>query len=300
MIKIDADLYYIANKFNISSQRISQYAGKSIDEIMESEAAQGNTQAAKFDVEVLNNPTELMKLLKLSTPANRHAILQNLNQQDLEALLPLLEKNDLVFGLNFFTKDKLLKLVGNIPKDQLVKYVFQMFSQADVMKMMPVEQMDKLLTSPDLDKGQVLKYLKSMNPEVLAQIIESATGKKVESMDQQDLIGQIAGLNPEKYREALTSIPEEKKREFIFQMAKENPKLYEMFDADAYEKMLNQKDKPDLVKAAQSIEPDQLIKMMGELPQDLLAIVVTQINPKDFADVLTSKYKDVLTQIAAG
>jgi len=300
MIKIDTDLSYIANRFNISPTRISQYAGKSIDEIMEAEAAQGNTKAAKFDIEVLSNSSELLKLFKLSTPRNRYEILKNLNKSDLEELLPLLEKSDLISGLKFFTKEKLIKLIGQIPKEQLVKYVLQLFSKEEVMKMMPVEQMNKLLTSPQLDKGQVMKHLKSLSPEILAQLIEAATGKKVESMNQQDLLKQISTLNPQQYKDALTSIPESKKREFIFQMAKENPKLFEMFDASAYVKMLNRKDKPDLIQAAGCIEPEQLMKMMGELPQNLLSIVVTQIDAKDFADVLTSKYKDVLTQIAAG
>lgn len=300
MIKIDADLYYISNKLNISPKRLSEYGNKSIDEIMEAEAAQGNMQASKFDMEVLNSASELMKLFKLASPSNRHEILKNMNKSDLEDLLPLLDKSDLVIGLKFFSKEKLLNLIGKIPKDQLVKYVFELFSKEQVMRMMPVEQMDKLLTSHQLDKGLVLKHLKSLPPEILANMIKEATGKMPESSNAQELIGQIAGLNPEQYKDALTSMPEQKKREFIFQMAKENPKLYEMFDADAYTKILNRKDKPDLIKAASCIEPEELIKMMGELPQELLAVVVTQIDPKVFADVLVSKYKDILTQIAAG
>ena len=263
MIKIDTDMYYIASKLNISTQRVSQYAGKSIDEILEAEAAQGNVQASKFDMEVLGSASELSKVFKLSSAQNRHAILQNLNESDLEDLLPLLDKSDLVFGLKFFTKDKLIKLIGQIPKEQLVKFVFELFSPEEVMQMMPVDQMNKLLVSPDLDKGLVLKYLKNLSPEVLAQMVEAATGQKVKSMDQQDLISQIATLSPGKYKDAMTSIPEQKKREFIFQMAKENPKLYELFDADAYKKIINRKDKPDLIKAANCIDPEELIKMMG-------------------------------------
>ena len=293
-------MYYIASKLNISTQRVSQYAGKTIDEIVEAEAAQGNAKAANFDAQVLGSASELAKLFKLSSARNRHAILQNMSESDLQDLLPLLDKSDLVAGLKFFTKDKLVKLVSQIPKEQLVKFVFELFSPEEVMKMMPPRQMDKLLTSPDLDKGLVLKHLKSLNPEILAQMIESVTGKKVESMKPEDLIAQISTLSPDKYKDAMTSIPENKKREFILQMAKENPKLYEMFDADAYAKMINKKDKPDLIKAASCIEPEELIKMMGELPQDLLSIVVTQIDPKVFADVLISKFKDVLTQLAMG
>lgn len=300
MIRIDTDLSYIMNKLNISSQRVSMYAGKSIDEIVEAEAAQGNQQAAKFDLEVLSNSDALQKAFKLADPNNRYEILKNLNESDLEALLPLLETEDLVYGLNFFTKDKLLDLVGDIPKDQLIKYVFELFSPEQVMKLMPEEHLNKFLTSTDLDKSMVMKHLKTLSPEVLAQMLEAATGQKAEGTSQQDLIDQISMLKPDKYKDALISIPEEKKRKFILGMVKEDSKLYEIFDADAYTKVLNSKEKPDLVKAASCIEPDQLIKMMGELPKDLLSIVVTQIDPKEFADILIKNFQDVLAQIAAG
>ena len=48
MIRLDIDLSYLTKNFEIGTQRLNQYASKSIDEIMEAEAAQGNPQAEKF------------------------------------------------------------------------------------------------------------------------------------------------------------------------------------------------------------------------------------------------------------
>lgn len=299
MITIDTNLYLIASKFNISPKRLSEYGDKSIDEIMQAEAAQGNTKAAQFSQEVLSNPDKLVELFKLSNANNRYEILQNLNESDLNRLLPLLEKEDLVAGLNFFTKDKLLDLLSKIPKKDLVKYVLELFSPEQLMKLMPEKQMDKLLMATELDKGLVLKHLKALPPAILAQMIEQATGQPVKSMNQHDLINQMGALPADKYKTALISMPTNKKREFILNLVKEEPKLFQLFDADAYAKILDRKEKPDLVKAAKVIEPEQLIKMMGSLPEDLLAVVVTQIDPSVFAEALIKDYKEILKQIVA-
>lgn len=300
MITLNTDLSYLAKLFNISSSRLSSYGDKSIDEIMEAEAANGNTAAANFSREILSDPTALVKLFQLSDPSNKYAILSNLNERDLKELLPLLEPQDMVFGLNYFTKDKLLKLYNDLPKNQLIKVVFEMFPPEQVMQLMPENELNKFLSSQDLDKDLVLKNLKSLPPEMLAQMIEAATGKAAQANNQHDLINEIATLSPDKYKEALRNIPPQKKRQIILQMTKEKPKLYELFSSDAYINMISQKEKPELVKSAQVINPEQLIKMMGQLPQDLLAIVMTQIDPQKFADVLTSKFKDVLAQLVAG
>lgn len=299
MITLDTDMYLITRLFNISAKRMSEYGDKSLEDIMEAEAANGNTAAANFSREILNNPTELIKLFKLADAGNKFAILQNLNERDLKELMPLLEKEDLVFGLNFFTKDKLLNLLGDIPKKELIKVVFQMFSQEQVMQLMPDDELNKVLQSSDLDKNMVLKHLKSLPPQILALMIEQATGKPVKSMEQSDLIKEIALLSPDKYKDAMIAMPKQKKREFILQMAKENPELYLLFSSDAYVNMISRKEKPDIVKSCIAISPEQLIKMVSQLPKDLMAIVMTQIDTEKFAEELIKSYKDILEQIVA-
>ena len=43
MIRLDIDLSYLTKNFEIGTQRLNQYGAKSIDEIMEAEAAQGKS-----------------------------------------------------------------------------------------------------------------------------------------------------------------------------------------------------------------------------------------------------------------
>lgn len=311
MISINTDMYLLCSMFNVSQKKISeQYSGMSIEQIMQAEAAQGNSAAASFDQSILNDPAKLIELFQLKDPSNKYAILSNMNEHDLQELLPLLETSDLVMGLNFFDKDKLLSLDEQLPKDQLINLTFQMFSPDQIMQLMPEDQLNQLLTSPDLDKGLVLKYLPSLKPEVLAQMLEGATGQAVQgntnSMDpnaglnSQVLAAQISSLPDDKFKEAMISMPTQNKRDFILQLTQENPKLFQLFDASAYTNIINQhKDKADIIKASSVIEKDQLVKMLKELPQNLTAVVVTQIDTKKFADVLIANFKDILKQVVA-
>lgn len=311
-IKIEANMYLLCRMFNVSYKKIvNEYSGMTIEEIMKTEAKQGNAAAAKFDKEILTNPIKLIELFKLKDPANKFAILSNMNQYDLEDLLPFLEREDLVAGLNFFTKDKLLDMAEDLPKEQLVIFTLQMFSQEQLMQYMPEEQLNKILTSTDLDKNLELKYLKTVKPEALAQMIEVATGQPAAgagnvgldgqaNFDRQALLAQITELPDDQFKEAMLGMPKQSKKEFVLNLTKENPKLYLSVDADAYTGIIkDKKDKNDIVKAANVIDPKELVKMVAQLPKDLTTVVLTQVDTKKFADVLIDKFKDVLKQIAA-
>jgi len=299
--------------FNISPRKLSdEYSGMSVEEIMEAEAAQGNAAAANFDKTILSDPIKLIELFQLNSPGNKYAILSNMNEKDLEDLLPLLSVVDLAMGLNFFTKDKLLKLMEEMPKEQLLKFTFAMFTPAQIMQLMPEAQLNKLLQSPEMDKDMELKYLKTIQPQVLAQMIESVTGQPVAgsqergldgqvSLNAQALLTQLQQLPDDKFQEAMINMPAFSKRAFIFKMTEQNPKLFQLFDSDAYTGIIAaKKDKPDLIKAATVLDPEQLVKMVQKLPQDLMATVLTQIDTNKFANILLKEFKDIIGQIVAG
>ena len=54
-----------------------------------------------------------------------------------------------------------------------------------------------------------------------------------------------------------------------------------------------------MVKGMSVIRPEFLQKMITELPQDLLAVVTTQIDTDKFADALINKFPELLAQIVA-
>lgn len=312
-ITLDVDMYLLCRMFNISYKKITnEYSGMSVEEIMKAEAQQGNTSAAKFDQSVLSDPVKFIELFGLKDPGNKYAILNNMNEDDLDELLPKLSSTDLILGLNYFNKDKLLDMMQELPPEQLVNLTYQMFSPEQLMQLMPEEQLNKVLMSTDIDKNMEIKYLQTMKPEVLAQMLEATTGQPVQTnnnsdfstmadLNPQQLVGQIVALPDNKFQEAMLNIPTENKRLFVLKLTQENPKLLNSIDPKAYTDIIGQrKEKQDILKSAIVLEPEQLVKMVSQLPKDLTAAVLTQIDTKQFADVLLSKFKNIISEIIAG
>lgn len=298
-IVIDTDLTYLVNRLNISETKIQdQYTDMSAEEIIKAEASQGNQAAIQLAQELLNNPQLVIELFKLADPNNKYMILSEMTAQQLKIFLPQMEEKDLNYGLNFFTQDKLMKFLEQLPPEQLVNTVFEMFSQEDIVKLMPDDQLNKFLTSSDIDKNKILKHLQSIPPEYLAQMIEGITGDEVQNMDSIDMTKQIGQLNPLEFKDALTNMQPTPKQQLVLSLGKEHEEWFQLFDAHAYTNIINtQKEKPEVVKAMNVIEPEYVIKMLEELPNDLLSFVITQMDTEKFTEILMDRFPEVLAEI---
>ena len=257
-IVIDTNLAYLQNRLNLSAEKLELYQGKSIEEVIEAEAAAGNQLAVELANELLTDVNLLIEIFKLADPNNKFIILMNMDEQQLREFLPLMEHNDLIQGLMYFTQDKLLKMLEEVPPEQLVETVLQLFSQEEVISLVPEEELDTILTYHDLDKNKVLQHLKSIPPEYIAQMLESVTGEEVENQNQLAMIKQVGDLNPLEYKDALTSLQPTQKQQLTLSLAKENPELYQLIDARAYTNMIDiHKQKPEIVKAMNILEDEE-------------------------------------------
>ena len=306
MIRLDIDLSYLTKNFEIGTQRLNQYGSKSIEEIMETEAEQGNPKAEKFEREVLNDPKQLLKLFKLANPRNRYAILSNMNSRDLEYIMQYLEPGDLLLGLMFFTKEKLLDLIYDLPKDKICSIVFQAFSMEQFLKLIPEKEIDKFFDSDKLDKDKVLEIVESLPPEKLNKMIEKymyqEEGKIQEdnNWSAEHVVNWMNQLEPDKFKKALKCFEREEKSQLITELTKQDQNLRNEFSKNALTFPLRQLDKQDIVKNMNKLEPDDLIKMVNELPDELMSVVATQIDPEGFAQVLSKNFKDILGEIGIG
>ena len=298
-IAIDTTLEYLRVKLGLNAAELQRYENKSIKEILDAEAAQGNQAAIQLAADMFTNPTRLIELFQLSDPNNKLIIMKLMTSQQLEKLLPMLEKEDLVQGLRYFTTDTLMKLLEKLPKEELVKTVFQLFSERQIIELMPEKQLDKLLTGVDMDKGMVLKNLKSIPEIYLRQMIESITGQEAEGTSA-ELINQIAQFGDLDYKNALRNMDVEAKRKLTLLITSSDNKYYNNFDADAYTHIIaREREKEETVKAMSVIRPEYLEKMLTQLPQDLLCIVTTQIDTEKFAHALIYKFPELLAKLIA-
>lgn len=296
---IDSNLEYLQNILHISKVTFEEkYANMSVDEIIEAEAAQGNQQAIELAQELTTNTSLVMELFDLADTNNKYMILREMSAQQLQTFLPEMEESDLLQGLYFFTEDKLMKMLEALPAEQLVNTVFQMFSKEEIVQLLPEEQLDKFLTSHDIDKNKILKHMQSIPEEYVAQVLEQITGEAQEGQDRIDLAKKFGELNPLEYQDALKAFQPTQKQQLVLSLGKEHEEWFQLFDADAYTKVINrEKQQPEVVKAMSVIDPEYIQNMITELPNDLLSIVITQIDTEKFADILMNQFPEVMAEI---
>ena len=296
---IDSNLEYLQNILHISKVTFEEkYANMSVDEIIEAEAAQGNQQAIELAQELTTNTSLVMELFDLADTNNKYMILREMSAQQSQTFLPEMEESDLLQGLYFFTEDKLMKMLEALPAEQLVNTVFQMFSKEEIVQLLPEEQLDKFLTSHDIDKNKILKHMQSIPEEYVAQVLEQITGEAQEGQDSIDLAKKFGELNPLEYQDALKAFQPTQKQQLVLSLGKEHEEWFQLFDADAYTKVINrEKQQPEVVKAMSVIDPEYIQNMITELPNDLLSIVITQIDTEKFADILMNQFPEVMAEI---
>lgn len=296
---IDSNLEYLQSVLHISKVTFEEkYGDKSVDEIIEAEAAQGNQEAIKLAQQLTTNVNLVMELFDLADTNNKYMILREMSAQQLQVFLPEMEEKDLLQGLFFFTEDKLMKMLEDLPAEQLVKTVFEMFSKEEIVQLLPEEQLDKFLTSTDIDKNKILKHMQSIPEEYVAQVLEQITGEAQEGLDSIDLSKKFGELNPLEFKDAITAFQPTQKQQLVLSLGKEHEEWFQLFDANAYTKVINrEKQQPEVVKAMSVIEPEYIQNMITELPNDLLSIVITQIDTEKFADILMNEFPEIMAEI---
>ncbi|MBQ3819279.1 hypothetical protein II810_02420 [bacterium] len=299
MLVVDTNMEYLQRVLGISAVTFQQeYALSSIDEIIETEAQKGNQKAIELAHELTTNKSLVMELFDLADTNNKLMILKEMGAKELHEFLPEMEEADILQGLFFFTEDSLLRMLEEIPKEELVKVAFELFSKEQIVQFMPEDQLDKFLTSTEIDKNKILKHLQSIPVEYLSQVYEQISGESAENSDTLDLVKKIGQFSPLEYRDSLTSFQPTQKQQLVLSLGKEHNEWFELFDSRAYTNIMGrEKHQPEIVKGMSVVEPEHVEKMIKELPNDLLSIVITQIDTEKFAEILMNEFPEVMARI---
>ena len=114
-------------------------------------------------------------------------------------------------------------------------------------------------------------------------------------MDSIDLSNKFAELNPLEYQDAIKAFQPTQKQQLVLSLGKEHNEWFQLFDASAYTNIIGQqKQQPEVVKAMQVLEPENIEKMLEELPNDLLSIVITQMDTEKFSKMLMEQFPEVI------
>ena len=130
-------------------------------------------------------------------------------------------------------------------------------------------------------------------------MIETATGEPVLEEKPQMLMKMLKDLDDDTYKEALIAMNSDAKRVMVMNMYQQDEEVMQLFPAGAYTDMLAILQKPDMMVCVNALQNETLVNMNAELPPELMSIVLTQMDSKDFAKILIEKYPDLLSQIVA-
>ena len=298
MVAIDTNIYHLQNILNISNVRMRDYASKTVDEILEAEAAQGNANAINYARKLYNSTDEIIELFRLFDPENHFTLINSMTWNETEDLLPLLDPEDMVLGMQFFTKDKLLTLLQDIKPEEMVKLMLNTFDLEEIMIMMPEEELQNFFANKEVRKEDVAKVMKSLPPELMQQLMESLTGQPSFQVNSTDIINQITSLGDQDYEAIMASIDPNILRQIIFTMSEQDPKYLELFDNEVYTEMLKGLMKPDIIKPMIVLEKESLMEMMMEMDESYLSIVMVQVDTQMFAEYLMKDCQSLLEKIA--
>ena len=297
MIQLNLDLNYFTQYFEISTQRLNEYASKSIEEIMELELEQGNDYAALISA-AMQNPQKLAKLLQLMDPKNRYLIIRNLSENDLDKLIPYLEQDDLLWGLRYFRVDKIIEMLNKLPTEELMSVVLQRFTLKDIFLLMPTEEMDKFFENEKVERKDVMKHFEALDPSELERILVEQFGSVMKEKNQEEQLKFMESLKDDDFTKMLQGMKKQDKIDLMVSLCKEKPKLLEEINPECLTNPMRTMEKHDILQCMSVLDPEFLIPMVEELPPDLLQVVATQIDPIVFAQVLIDEFPDVLSKIA--
>ena len=74
-IALDSNMVYLQTRLNINTGRMSNYADKSLDEIIAQEAKEGNTVAKEFKRELFGDTDELIESFSLGNVDNKFNVI---------------------------------------------------------------------------------------------------------------------------------------------------------------------------------------------------------------------------------
>jgi len=294
-IVIDANMKTFADRLNISSSRMIQdYGLSSIDEIIQAEAARGNTKAVKHAREYYSSPDKLIDIFKLTNVENKFVLIHNMDEETRLKLLPFLCKDDLVMGLYFFKQDKLLEMMLEVDIVELVRVALEAFGQEQIIQLLTEEDLMMFFMNKDLQKEAVLEQLKLLPQEAMQKFVESVTGRPAEETNPMELINSISKLPDDKFGKFMAAVDPDVQRQLVYQLTEEDPSYFTLFPNITYVNMLSTLMKQDMVAPMVMLEKETLMAIDALLPSDLLSIVAAQIDTKDFAKFLQDGNMEVL------
>lgn len=297
MIELDVNLSYLTRHFNINATRLNEYRGQTVDKIIQEEVKAGNKDALRF-ASIIKDPEELSELLALANVDNRYLIIRTLSEEDLSKVLEKLNSTQLSWGLNFFSQDMLMQLMNMLPQEQLLQVVFQKFAFEDIVKLMPEDELDAFLQSPEIDRKAIMECFGQFNKQFLNKIMFEVTGQNYQEKSKGEIFKYLNDLDDNQFNQFVLNMDQFQKQTLTYFLCQNDNKLMLELDQKSISRPMLTLSKEDIVPCFEVLDPEFLIPMIEELPRELMDVVASQIDVADFAELLISEFPEILQNIS--
>ncbi len=137
--------------------------------------------------------------------------------------------------------------------------------------------------------------MEKIDDDQLQKMMENFTGQPCYD-DRDAILENMSKLSDDNFMRAIFSFEPKGKQQVISNMIKEKPELFEEFSAEALTYPFRTMQKEDILKSLSCLETKDMLPMVQDLPQDIMALIATQIDSKVFAEILCKDFAGVIAQ----
>lgn len=293
MIGLDLDLSYLSRYYNISSSALEQYQNMSIVQMMQTEAEKGNKSAADFLMKITSDPKELANVFQLVDPKNRFLILAHMNQEDLANIMQYLQPEELILGLSIFNQDMLVQMLQLLDPESLATVVLSKMDSDKFLKLIPEDYLNEFLMSENINKNMMMKALEEVDEDQLQKMMENFSGESCYD-SKENIIQQMGKMEEDTFKKIVLAAEPEGKQQLISGLLQKKPELFEEFSAEAMAYPFKTMQKEEILKSLTVLDTKEMLPMVEDMPQEIMALIATQIDPAIFSKILCSDFKDVI------
>lgn len=293
MIGLDLDLSYLSRYYNISSSALEQYQNMSIVQMMQTEAEKGNKSAADFLMKITSDPKELANVFQLVDPKNRFLILAHMNQEDLANIMQYLQPEELILGLSIFNQDMLVQMLQLLDPESLATVVLNKMDSDKFLKLIPEDYLNDFLMSENINKNMMMKALEEVDEDQLQKMMENFSGESCYD-SKENIIQQMGKMEEDTFKKIVLAAEPEGKQQLISGLLQKKPELFEEFSAEAMAYPFKTMQKEEILKSLTVLDTKEMLPMVEDMPQEIMALIATQIDPAIFSKILCSDFKEVI------
>ena len=243
-----------------------------------------------------SKPEELIEAFKLDDPQNRLSLIGFLDKAQQKEALQMLTPEALVLGMQFYEQDKILDLLYNTDQSAIFQVFEGIMPLEKMIAMIDEDVLNNFLLSDKLDKEMFVKAFNKMEDKDLVKIMESLTGSPQENTDPKLILESLCAIPEENIKPIMLTILPEQKGSLIAQLLDENNELSELFPKNKLMLPLEEMGKEKTLKGIENLDTEVVSKMIEELPEELMPLLLVLVEPEQLATEMLKKYDNVLTK----